>query len=49
MFEWNLNRRDLLKLSAAGVIGTSFSGWLNVLATRAAQSGLTPRKRCVLL
>src|SRR6266404_286997 len=49
MFDWNLNRRDLLKLSAAGVIGTSFSGWLNVLATRAAQTGQTPRKRCILL
>src|SRR5437016_11427199 len=45
----NLTRRDLLKLSAAGVIGGSFSGWLNVLAARAAQSGQTPRKRCILL
>jgi uncharacterized protein (DUF1501 family) len=49
MFNLNLNRRDMLKLSAAGVIGTSFSGWLNVLAARAAESGQTPHKRCILL
>ncbi len=49
MFDRNLNRREMLKLSAAGVLTTSFSGWLNVLATHAAQNGQTPRKRCVLL
>jgi uncharacterized protein (DUF1501 family) len=49
MSNWNLNRRELLKLSAAGVVGASFSGWLNVLAARAAQTGQTPTKRCVLL
>jgi uncharacterized protein (DUF1501 family) len=49
MFNPNLSRRELLQLSAAGVLTTSFSGWLNVLAARAAQAGHTPRKRCVLL
>src|SRR5437588_89200 len=49
MFQPNLNRRELLKLSAAGVLTTSFSGWLNVLAARAAQTGQTPHKRCILL
>src|SRR5947199_27552 len=32
-----LSRRDVLKLSAAGV-GVSLSGWLNVLASRAASA-----------
>jgi hypothetical protein len=49
MFDRNLSRRELLKLSAAGIVTTSFSGWLNVLAARAAEEGQTPRKRCVLL
>ena len=34
----NVSRRDMLKLSAAGVLGTGFSGWLNVLAGRAADA-----------
>ena len=29
------SRRDFMKLSAAGVFGASYSGWLNVLAARA--------------
>src|SRR5688500_9802451 len=45
----NLSRRDLLRLSAAGVLGTSFSGWFNVLATRAAATGQHGTKRCILL
>src|SRR5881227_3454529 len=52
MFGWIPNRdhsrRDFLKLSAAGVLATSFSGWLNVLAARAAQSGVK-HKSCILL
>jgi hypothetical protein len=32
-----LSRRDLMKLSAAGVLGTSMSGWLDILAARAAE------------
>ena len=40
MTTWNplsggLSRRDVLKLTAAGVAGASMSGWLNVLAARA--------------
>src|SRR5271169_408080 len=43
-----LVRRDLLKLSAAGVVGYSMSGWLEALAGQAAQD---PRRRksCILL
>src|SRR5881227_3221963 len=52
MFGWIPNRdhsrRDFLKLSAAGVLATSFSGWLNVLAAHAAQSGVK-HKACILL
>ncbi len=44
----NLSRREWLKLSAAGVLGASMSGWLDLLAARAAQAR-TPHKRCVLL
>jgi uncharacterized protein DUF1501 len=43
-----LSRRDFVKLSAAGVSAVSLSGWLNVLAGRAAQSGART-KSCVLL
>ncbi|MFN4259873.1 MAG: DUF1501 domain-containing protein [Gemmataceae bacterium] len=43
------SRRDLLKLSAAGVSAISLSGWMNVLATRAAQAGLKKHKSCILL
>ncbi len=50
----NLSRRDLLKLSAAGILGTSMSGWLGVLATRAAQAqaqapNRVHHKKCILL
>jgi hypothetical protein len=43
-----LSRRDFLKLSAAGVSAVSLSGWLNVLAARAAVSGART-KSCILL
>src|SRR5437763_14961919 len=43
-----LSRRDLLKLSAAGVAATSMSGWLNVLAGHAAQSKVK-HKSCIVL
>jgi hypothetical protein len=43
-----LSRRDFLKLSSAGVLGTSLSGWLSVLAARAAASG-AKHKACILL
>jgi hypothetical protein len=43
-----LSRRDWLKLAAAGVVGTSMSGWLDVLAADAAKN--PQRKRsCILL
>jgi hypothetical protein len=44
----HLSRRDLLKLSAAGVAATSASGWLNVLASHAAQTGAR-HKSCIVL
>ena len=44
----DLSRRDLLKLSAAGVLGVSMSGWLDVLAARAAETRVQ-HKRCILL
>jgi hypothetical protein len=51
MNSWNpasgLSRRDFFRLSAAGV-GVSLSGWLNVLASRAAESG-GKHKSCILL
>jgi hypothetical protein len=43
-----LSRRELLKLSAAGVAGVSLSGWLGVLASRAAALG-GKHKACILL
>ena len=48
MFSCNLidrSRRDFLKLSAAGVFGASASGWLDVLAARAAETRPTRRPR----
>jgi hypothetical protein len=44
----NLSRRDLLKLSAAGVSAVSLSGWLKVLASRVA-SLPSKHKSCILL
>jgi hypothetical protein len=43
-----LSRRDWLKLSAAGVIGYSMSGWLENLANAAAASPMRKRS-CILL
>jgi hypothetical protein len=46
-FDWQLSRREWLRLSAAGVLGCSLSGWLERLAAAADGS---PRKRsCILL
>jgi hypothetical protein len=48
MLRDRLSRRDWLKLAAAGVVGTSTSGWLKVLADEAAKD--PQRKRsCILL
>ncbi|HZY90825.1 MAG TPA: DUF1501 domain-containing protein [Gemmataceae bacterium] len=53
MFNWDLyggglSRRDALKLAAAGVTGVSLSGWLGVLAGRAAATQ-AKHKACILL
>jgi uncharacterized protein (DUF1501 family) len=43
-----VSRRELLRLAAAGVGGLSLSGWLPVLAARAAETGRR-HKACILL
>src|SRR6187399_2100835 len=43
-----LSRRDLMKLSAAGVVGYSMSGWLESLAAQAANNP-ERRRACILL
>jgi uncharacterized protein (DUF1501 family) len=43
-----LSRRDLLKLSAAGILGCSMSGWFENLA-RAAANDPQRRRACILL
>jgi hypothetical protein len=48
MMNWNLSRRDWLKLSAAGISAVSLSGWLKVLAGHAAESK-AKHKSCILL
>jgi uncharacterized protein (DUF1501 family) len=49
MFE-PMTRREIMKLSAAGVLGFSASNWLDVLAARAqAQEGGRATKNCILL
>ena len=45
-------RRDFAKLSAMGVFGASFSGWMTVLAARAGEAAANPKakaKRCILV
>lgn len=51
MFPTNLSRRDWLKLSAAGVLGGSTSGWFGLLAARADQAARqgAKHKSCILL
>jgi hypothetical protein len=44
-----LTRRDLLKLSAAGALGTCVSGWFANLADAAAAAPARPKKSCILL
>jgi len=48
MFNEMLNRREALKLSAAGVLGFSASNWLNILAARAGETR-QQTKNCILL
>ena len=43
-----VSRRDLLRLTAAGVTGVSMSGWLQVLAGEVA-AAKTKHKSCILL
>jgi uncharacterized protein (DUF1501 family) len=46
------SRRDFLKLSAAGVFGASYSGWMSVLAAHAESAKPNPNakaKHCILL
>jgi hypothetical protein len=45
------SRRDWMRLSAAGVLATSTSGWFNTLAANAAQATATGQKpkSCILL
>src|SRR3954454_21080642 len=42
-------RRELLKLLAAGIGGSSLSGWLGPLAAAAQQQGTARPKSCILL
>ena len=46
--EYNVSRRDLLKLTSAGLLGTSMSGWFGSLASHAAAQEKRP-KSCILL
>ncbi|MCI0642014.1 MAG: DUF1501 domain-containing protein [Gemmataceae bacterium] len=48
MFTSPVSRRDMLKYAGAGLLGTGMSGWLNILATRAAQTQQRT-KSCILL
>jgi len=51
MFKPLLSRREMMKLSAAGALGMSLSGWLPVLAGRAAEAAAAGKKHksCILL
>ncbi|OAI55155.1 hypothetical protein AYO44_00120 [Planctomycetaceae bacterium SCGC AG-212-F19] len=51
MLHPTLSRRDLLQLSALGVLSAPASGWLSVLAARAAEQseGKPKHKSCILL
>ncbi len=48
MLDTSLSRREFFKLSSAGVLTTSLSGWLGALAARAAAEGAR-HKACILL
>jgi hypothetical protein len=48
MFNEILNRRQMLKLGAAGVVGVSASNWFDVLAAHAQETGQRT-KSCILL
>jgi Protein of unknown function (DUF1501) len=44
-----MNRRDWLRVSTAGYVGFSMSGWLRALAAETASAGKTPKHACILL
>src|ERR1043166_3278798 len=53
---WNhldraISRREIMRLSAAGVAGASLSGWFGLLADHAARAAALPArpKSCILL
>ena len=48
MAAYPLNRREIMKLAAASVVGCSYSGWLQALADQAANHPQR-RRACVLL
>jgi uncharacterized protein (DUF1501 family) len=48
MFSEMMNRREVMKLSAAGVLGFSASNWLSILAARASETR-QQTKNCILL
>ncbi len=47
----DISRREIMRLSACGVLGASLSGWLGLLAQYSARAAAPPlrRKSCVLL
>src|SRR5262245_20632055 len=51
MLHNGLSRRDLIKLGGLGVLSTPVSGWLDVLAARAAEQSPDGKKHksCILL
>lgn len=50
MFESvKLSRREILQLSAAGVVGYSMSGWMEALAQQQEASNTQRRRSCILL
>jgi Protein of unknown function (DUF1501) len=51
MFQGKVDRRDFLRMAAAGALGASASGWFELLATRAraAASQGVKHKSCILL
>lgn len=48
MFSEMMNRREAMKLSAAGVLGVSVSNWFNILAAHASETR-QQTKNCILL
>ena len=49
MKNFSLSRREMLRLSGLGLLGSGSCGWFPALAARAAASGAKPRRQAVLL